>query len=134
MRINKDYPEQHWISLILRAAMSLLFAMAALGKFLGGLGVTAEHFQAMFKETWLPLWLVTPYAYAIAFMEALIAIWLLSGIKLKEGWIFTVLVLLSLAFGLMAALKPATDIYTYILIACVGIYVSRYDSCAMGKK
>ena len=135
MCINKNHPEEAWISLILRIAMSLLFALASIGKFVGGIGNIVTHFQEMFKATWLPSFLVTPYAYGIAFAEALIAVWLLSGIKLRAAWVFTSIVLVSLAFGLLVAQQPTVEaIYTYIIICCVGIYVSKYDECVIGGK
>ena len=132
MHFEKDHVEEGWISVILRVAMAALFAVAAVSKFLGGIGATVHTFQEMFQATWLPLVLVTPYAYAIAFAEALIAVWLLSGFKLRAAWIFTALVLISLAFGLTVAKQSAADIYTFLMVACLGLYVSRYDRCGLG--
>ena len=133
MCFAKDHVEEGWISIILRMAMACLFAVAASYKFIGGLDVTVKTFEDMFKTTWLPLFLVTPYAYVIAFAETLIALWLLSGYKLRAGWIFTSLVLISLAFGLTVAKQSSADIYICLLIACGGIYVSRYDHCGIGR-
>ena len=132
--INKDYPEAAWVSLILRIAMASLFAVASISKFIGGIGATVSHFQEMFKATWLPLVLVTPYAYAIAFAEALIVIWLLSGISLRAGWIFTAGVLISLGFGLSVAKQSSADVFMFLLTACMGLYVSQYDQCVIGGK
>ena len=134
MHFDKDHVEEGWISLILRVAMAALFGVAAISKFLGGIGSTVQTFQGMFKTTWLPLALVTPYAYVIAFAEALIAIWLLSGYKLRAAWIFTAFVLISLAFGLTVAQQSSADLYVYIVIACLGVYLSRYDHCGIGGK
>ena len=132
MCFDKDHVEEGWISIILRLAMASLFAVAASYKFIGGIGKTVSTFQEMFKATWLPMFLVTPYAYAIAFAEVLIALWLLSGYKLRAGWIFTSFVLISLAFGLTVAKQSSADMYIYLVIACGGIYVSRYDHCGIG--
>ncbi len=134
MCINKDYPEQAWISFILRVAIATLFFVASLSKFLGGIGNTVTHFQEMFGSTWLPLAFVTPYAYLIAFAEALIVLWLLSGYKLREGWVFTAFVLISLGFGMTVAKQSSADVYMFLLMSCVGLYLSRYDQCVLGKK
>ena len=134
MHFDKDHVEEGWISFILRVAMAVLFAVAALSKFLGGISVTVTMFQEMFKSTWLPLVLVTPYAYGIAFAEGLIALWLLSGYKLRAAWIFTSFVLISLGFGLTVIKQSSADIYLFLLIACLGIYLSRYDRCGLGGK
>lgn len=133
MCFEKDHIEEGWISIILRLAIAMLFAVAAIYKFIGGIGTIVQMFQGMFKDTWLPMFLVTPYAYAIAYIEALIAVWLLSGFKLRAGWVFASLVLLSLAFGLTVAKQSSADIFVYLVIACIGIYVSRYDHCGIGK-
>ena len=132
MHFDKDHVEEGWISFILRVAVAALFAVAAIYKFVGGIGATAQMFQEMFKTTWLPLFLVTPYAYLIAFAEALIAVWLLSGYKLRAAWIFTSFVLISLGFGMTVLKQSAGDIYVFLLISCAGLYVSRYDRCGVG--
>ena len=112
-----------------------MFAVAAIYKFIGGIGATVAMFQGMFKDTWLPLALVTPYAYAIAFAEALIALWLLSGYKLRAAWIFTSFVLISLGFGMTVLKQSSADIYLFLLLSCAGLYLSRYDRCSLvGKK
>ena len=131
MNIDKEHAEQCWISLILRVAMAVLFGVAAFAKFKMGLGVSSAHIQGMFKDSWLPSALVALYAAVLPFAEALIAIWLLAGIKLRAAWVFTAFVLISLGFGLMAAQQSAGDVYVFVVMACLGIYFSRYDCCAM---
>ena len=133
MHFDKEHVEEGWISIILRVAIGMLFAVAASYKFIGGIATTVQMFEGMFKETWLPMARVTPYAYAIAYVEALIAVWLLSGYKLRLAWVFTSFVLISLAFGLTVAKQSSADIFIYLLIACAGIYVSRYDRWGVCK-
>ena len=132
--MNKDYPELHWISLILRVAMASLFFLAALGKFMMGLEVTSNNIVGMYKDSFLPTGLLVAYTHVLPFAEALIPIWLLTGYKLRAGWIFTACIFITLAFGLGVAKQNAADIYVYILATCVGIYVSRFDTCQLGRK
>lgn len=132
MYFNKENCEQAWISLILRVAVSALFAVAALGKFMGFEQYVASV-NGMFAGTPLPGWLLKPYIYILPFAEALIPIWLIAGLKLKEGWIFTAFVLISLGFGLTVARQSAADVYMFMLIACVGLYMSKYDGCRVGS-
>ena len=134
MNMNKDYTEEHWISLILRVAMASLFFLAALGKFMMGLDVTSNNIVGMFKDSFLPTGLLVAYTRVLPFAEALIPVWLLTGYKLRAGWIYTACVLITLAFGLGVAKQNAADIYIFILTACVGIYVSRFDTCQLGGK
>ena len=68
MHFDKNHIEEGWISLILRLAMGCLFAVAATYKFIGGIGATVNMLQEMFKATFLPQALVTPYAYGIAYV------------------------------------------------------------------
>ncbi len=127
-----------WASFLLRLAMASLFFVAAVGKLQGGMKsveATVGHFQKAFENTWLPKSLVTMHGYATPFIEALIVAWLLTGFKLKAGWIFTTLFLISLAFGMAVAGKHdvAGQNYMYVLFACVGLYFSRFDRFHLGR-
>ncbi len=132
MHIDKNNAELCWISLILRTAMALLFAVAAYGKFIG-LEAYAAMITGMFKNTFLPGWLLSPYIGLLPYAEVLAAVWLLVGYELRKAWIFTAFLLVSLAFGMMVAKQNATDNYVYVLVACLGLYVSRYDRCVLKK-
>ena len=59
---EKNHIEGALISLILRLAMAALFVGAAVPKFQHGLGSIVGAFQGMFKESWLPISLVTLHA------------------------------------------------------------------------
>lgn len=135
MHFDKDNCELSWVSYILRLAMGSLFFVAGVNKFVMGLGNAAGYVIGTFSKTWLPAFLVTPYAYVLPFAEIAIAVWLLSGQKLKEAWIATALILISLAFGMAVAQQypTAASNYVYVVIACLGLYVSKYDRCALGK-
>lgn len=134
MHIDKENAELSWISLILRVAMASLFAVAAYGKFTG-LENYAAMVMGMFKDTFLPGWLLSPYVNLLPYAEALAAVWLLVGVNLREAWVFTAFLLVSLAFGMIVAKQgtTASENYIYAVIACLGLYVSRYDQCALGK-
>lgn len=121
-----------WVSLVLRLAVASLFFAAAVRKLQGGMETiqkTARFFQATFENTWLPARLVNIHAYATPFVEALIVIWLISGFRLKAGWVFTALFMTSLAFGMsvVGRFDTAADNYIYVLICCAGLLLSRYD-------
>ena len=133
--MGKDCSKECWISFILRIAMASLFAVAALSKFIGGLEGVAASFTGMFKDTFLPSALVALYAYVLPWVEALIAVWLILGIRLKAAWILTAFTLISLAFGLMVAHQDTvSQIYIYLLAACAGLYFSEFDKCILGWK
>ena len=132
--MGKNCSKEAWISFILRIAFATLFGVAALAKFTGGLGVSAQNIIGMFKNTWLPAPLVSLYAFVLPWVEATIAIWLILGIRLKEAWVLTAFTLVSLAFGLMVAQNPmSSGVFTYVLMACVGLYFSDFDQCNIAK-
>jgi thiosulfate dehydrogenase [quinone] large subunit len=135
VHFDKDNCELSWVSYILRLAMASLFLVAGINKFVMGLTNSAQYVIGTFAKTWLPTALVAPYAYALPFVEVLVAVWLLSGIKLKEAWIFTAVLFVSLGFGMAVAQQypTAASNYVYVVIACLGLYVSKYDRCALGK-
>ncbi|MCB9756876.1 MAG: hypothetical protein H6753_00450 [Candidatus Omnitrophica bacterium] len=131
MNTNKEYSELSWISIILRVAMSSLFLVAGINKFATGLGYSAEQIMLSFSKTWLPGFLVAPYAYALPFVEIVLALWIFSGQYIKKAWITAAFVLTTLAFGMVVAGQHAiaASNYVYVVIACLGLYVSRYDCC-----
>ena len=118
--------------LVLRLAIGSLLFAPAVRNFQGGtetIQKTVRFFQTAFENTWLPVKLVIIHAYATPFIEALIVIWLISGCRLTAAWVFTALFTTSLAFGMSVAgrFDTAADNYTYVLICCAGLLLSRYD-------
>ncbi len=121
-----------WASLLLRLAIASLFLSAAVGKLKdGGAGIrrTVEYFQKTFEGSWLPDFLVTIHGYATPFIESLIVLWLVTGLRLRIGWIVTTLFVITLSFGMAVAKNydTAADNYTYALICVAGLYLSRFD-------
>jgi len=122
-------------SLLLRLAVASIFIAAAVSKFQMESGQLVKMFQGMFSDTWLPGFLVTPYAAVLPWIEILIPIWLLSGFRLKCAWFFTGLVLVSLAFGMMVTknIPVATGNYMFVLLCCAGLYFSGFDCLQWGS-
>ena len=136
--MGKNCSKEASISFILRVAFVVIFGTAALSKFMMGLGASAQFITGMFQKTWLPAPMVSLYAALLPWVEAAIAVWLLLGINLKGAWVLTSFALISLGFGLMVAQSPmSAGVFTYLLIACVGLYFSDFDQCNiknLGKK
>lgn len=132
-QINKTYPEQAWISLVLRAAFASMFAIAAYSKFAMGLNNYAINTFGMFKATFLPGPVLRAYIQLLPWAEALVVLWLATGIKLRAGWVFTSFLMVSLAFGLLLVQQgtAAAGNFMYMAIACAGLYVSKFDECVI---
>lgn len=125
--------EECWASLILRLAMASLFVGAVVPKFLGGVGNTVGYFQKTFEGSWLPMPLVTLHARWVPWIELALPIWLVIGWRLRWAWLATGLFLTSLAFGMVVAQQgdTAAHNYTLVLMACAGLYFSRFDRCSV---
>lgn len=132
--IDKEHKEEWIISMILRLAVASVFGVAAYGKFAGGLDNYTAHMSAMFQNTFLPGFLLTPYINILPFAECLIVVWLLTGFKLRYAWAFAACVLWSLAFGMVVVQNGAVALgnFVYMLMACLGVYLSKYDHCVLG--
>lgn len=123
---NRD---EAWISLLLRLFVGMLFGVASINKFAGGLDQVGMSFETMFKETWLPQALVSGFAGAIAYVEGALAIWILSGLFLRWAWVACGLMMISLAFGTLVAGQHAVAANNtiYLLTMLAGLHVARYD-------
>lgn len=134
MHIDKNNPELNWISLILRLLMVSMFGIAVYGKLAMGFNNYAVSMVDMFNGSFLPGWLLRPYVYVLPVIELAIAVSLLIGFKLRETWIVTGITLVTLGFGMLVAKQGAvaSSNYVYAVIACLGLFVSKYDGCVIG--
>jgi uncharacterized membrane protein YphA (DoxX/SURF4 family) len=138
MSVNSRETAGGWISRLLRLAVTSLFFAAAAGKWHGGsktISQTFDFFQKTFEGTWLPDQLVTIHFYVTLFIEPLLVLWLIIGLALPLGWIVATLFMISLAFGMSVAGQHATasNNYIYVLIFCVGLYFSQFDSWRLSR-
>lgn len=133
MKIEKDLQV---LSLLLRLSMGTLFLGAAIIKIPGGTEGTVSYYMSMFEKSMLPVFLVKMHASVILFVELGLALWLLSGHKLKAAWLASALTLISLAFGMIFVHKfdVVSDNYVYVLISGVGYILASYDQLTLGGK
>jgi uncharacterized membrane protein YphA (DoxX/SURF4 family) len=124
------------ISLILRVSIGTLFLGAALIKVSGGIDGSITHYLSLLGKSILPSFLIKAHASVIMLVEFVLAFWLFSGFKLKWAWIASSLTLLSLAFGMIFAYKfdVVSDNIIYILITCLGLYLTPYDNFVIKSK
>lgn len=104
--------------------MAVIFGVAAINKFNGGLDEIVRIFQQMFAGSWLPSPAVELAASTIPFVEALLAVWLLIGFRLKTAWIVCAIQMIVLIFGISVARKysVAADNTVYLLTIIAGLY------------
>jgi uncharacterized membrane protein YphA (DoxX/SURF4 family) len=104
--------------------MAVVFGVASINKFTGGLDEIVTVFQQVFAGSWLPAPMVVFAASTIPFVEALLALWLLSGFRLKTAWIVSAIQMIVLIFGISVARKysVAADNTVYLLMIIAGLY------------
>ena len=122
-----------WICLILRVNMAVVYGIASINTFTGGLDEVIQLFHKVFAGSWLPLPLVDFGASAIPFVEALLALWLLSGFRLKTAWIVSAIQMVVLTFGISVARKysVAADNTVYLLAIVAGLYFTELKERSM---
>jgi uncharacterized membrane protein YphA (DoxX/SURF4 family) len=124
-----------WVSIILRLSIASLFLGAAVIKIKGGIDGSITYYMSMFEKSIFPLFLVKAHASIIMFIEFILAIWLISGYKLRYAWIASSLTLISLAFGMIFVYKfdVASDNYIYALVSLIGLVLSSHDPIQFKK-
>ena len=131
---NRDFriSTEAAIALFLRLGIGILFFFAGLNKFLregGAMGV-AESILEGFADTFLPAFLLVPYAYALPYAEIAVGILLILGLFSRPAILFACALLLSLAFGLFVDQNgdTAAMVLNYLLIAAVAFYFISRDN------
>ncbi len=111
---------------VLRLAIGLLFFFAGLNKFLGegGAAAASAGIAGMFKDTYLPAFLLVPYTYTLPYLELLLGAALIVGLFTRVSLALSSLLLLSLAFGMMVAGKHevVAQNINYTFIATVALW------------
>jgi thiosulfate dehydrogenase (quinone) large subunit len=132
-------------SLVLRLSVGVLFFAAGMGKFFsepGAAGVS-KGIAAQFTDTWLPSFLVIPYAYVLPYAEVILGALLVVGLFTRTSLFVAGLLFVSLAFGQMVLQSHAVagTNFNYALIAAVALWFASMDNrisvdylAARGKK
>ena len=129
---------ESWAFISLRLFLSLRFILAGLGKFQGEEGYSFSNYyhgvipwmtSTFAEKTNLPSFLVTPYAYTIGYVEILLGILLLLGIKTKYVLALFALVFVSLAYGqmLLGDNDSVTSIAIHLMVTTAALYFVRHN-------
>jgi thiosulfate dehydrogenase [quinone] large subunit len=118
------------IGLFLRLSIGILFFIAGLSKLFGGLQHFAvDYIVREFSETWIPNFLLYPFAYLLPFFELIGGFFLIVGLFTRRTLVVMGIVLLLLEFGKAVQKDSATvaQIANYILILCAALWAVRED-------
>ncbi|MDQ8201612.1 DoxX family membrane protein [Pelagicoccus sp. SDUM812003] len=129
---------ESWAIISLRLFLSLRFILAGLGKFKGEEGYSFENYyqgvipwmtSTFAEKTNLPGFLVVPYAYTIGYVEIILGVLLLLGIKTKYVLALFALTFVSLAYGqmLLGDGKSVSDLAIHLMITAAALYLVRHN-------
>jgi thiosulfate dehydrogenase (quinone) large subunit len=116
---------------LLRLGLGMLLFFAGLNKFLGpGPSGVSKWMAGEFSETYLPGFLVAPYAYALPFIEVAVGFLLVIGLFTRATLVVCGFLLLSLALGKMVLQDHDTvsHILNYVLITAVALWFASRDN------
>jgi thiosulfate dehydrogenase (quinone) large subunit len=119
---------------LLRATLGIVFLFAGIGKFMGGVGNFAAELQRQFAGK-LPMFIVTPFAYALPFAEVTIGALLVLGLFNVMALILTGLLLMALTFGKVMENDVATVAHnlTYVLINFLLLWLAKYNDYSLDR-
>jgi len=114
---------------LIRFGLGLLFFVAGLGKFLKGAAGVSAGIVTMFKETWLPFFMIEPYAYVLPYLELAIGVLLLLGLFRLLALTVGGLLMLSLAFGMLVAGQGDVAAHNLIdvMLFAAALFTSPWD-------
>ena len=127
-----------WAFLSLRLFLGLRFLLAGLGKFKSdgkySFSNYYDGFVARVSESFATktdLWsiLYSPYLHAIAYIETILGLLILLGVRTKHALALTALTYVSLAYGKMLQGDIATvnGIATHLLLVAAALYFVRHN-------
>lgn len=133
---------ESWAFISFRLFLGLLMLVGGLGKFrseLGGDYSFASYYDGFanwiistFAQSDIPGFLISLYAYSIGYIEIILGLLLLAGVKTKWVLALIALTLVSLAFGQMLlgtaqARVTVSQISLYLLVTAAALYFVRHN-------
>jgi thiosulfate dehydrogenase (quinone) large subunit len=114
---------------LLRWALGLMFLVGGVTKLFMLKGFVTGYLVPAFANTFLPVWLLTIYGFALPFVEAILGLALILGVCRPTVLFATGLTLISLAFGQMLIQGQAivANIMVYLLMTAVVLIFQEHD-------
>jgi thiosulfate dehydrogenase [quinone] large subunit len=131
-------PTDALAALLLRLDLGILFFFAGLTKFLGKGGVfgAIDMLIGGFKETFMPSFMVTPFAYIIPFAEVALGVLLILGLMTRAALLAAGFLMLGLLLGVMvlgnSAAISSNFMYEAVIVAALW-FVSRDNRYSLDR-
>ena len=118
-----------------RWSLGIALFFIGLGKF-PNIGAVAQYITMPFENTWLPKWLLLPYAYALPFFEVGLGALLVLGLWRNAVLFVTGLLFISLTFGqiLIQKFDVVSNNMIYVFMTAGVLFLDRYDRWVLGPK
>jgi thiosulfate dehydrogenase [quinone] large subunit len=119
---------------LLRATLGVIFVTTAVVKFIMGVGAFAAALEQSFAGK-LPMFLVSPFGYALPFAEVSVGALLILGLLNRFALILAGLLLMALTFGKTAASDSATVAgnLSYALVIFVLLWLSDHNGYSIDR-
>lgn len=121
---------------VLRVTMGFNIFMHCVTRLLAGFGNFVNSMVKMFEGTRLPSAFVVPFAYVLPWLEGVIGLLILIGLRTREALIAGALLMLALTFG--TALRQDWDIVAiqlfYSLVYALLIAALRFNTLSLDAK
>jgi thiosulfate dehydrogenase (quinone) large subunit len=119
---------------LLRLTLGIVFLFSGVGKFLGGIGNFEGRLEQQFAGK-LPMFLVSPFAYALPFAEVAIGALLVIGLFNGVALVLSGLLLAALTFGtVMAGDHPtAAHNVAYAFVNFVLLWFAGYNKFSLDR-
>ncbi|MGC2059251.1 MAG: DoxX family protein [Candidatus Sulfotelmatobacter sp.] len=121
---------------LLRVTLGLNIFMHGTSRLLAGVGSFVTGMTKMFQNTLLPTAVVVPFGYALPWLEAVLGILIIIGLRTREALVSGALLMLALTFG--TALRQDWDVagiqLLYSAVYAALIAALRYNGLSVDQK
>lgn len=126
----------NWIAIIMRLSLGSIFLIYGIAK-VKNYAEVAQRIANGFTDTWLPMFVAWPFAWAIPAAELIAGALLLAGYRYRETLFATglLLVLLTAGKAIQGDGETVARNLSYIILVCVGLMsTDRSAASSAGKE
>lgn len=120
-------PDREYFVRLISFFFGVWLAYAGIMKWVGGSAGFVEMINTQFAGTWSPAALNTGLAWLILIAEPILGLLLVTGIKPREIWSLTALLMFMLTFGMtmLGNHEVVSSNWQYLILACACAAISK---------
>lgn len=122
-----------WGAFVLRITLGMLFFVAGLNKFIGGVAGIQAMIAKTFAATWLPAFAYVPFAYVLPYLEVAFGVLILLGLFRLYALALGSLLMVALAFGMLVASQSQVAFANifYVSLFVAALFTSPWDKLSL---